>query len=345
MFKNLINWSKQEYSYLPWRKKRTLYTTLVSEIMLQQTTVPTVINKFTPFLKQFPTIKKLSLATDEEVCIAWKGLGYYSRARNLRNAAVEIVKNHKGKIPHDYESLRKLTGIGEYTANAILSIGHKEMNMALDANIERVLCRYLGLKLNKGPNLKKELSLYLEKNKFTAKLIDICPRELNEALMDLGRVYCQAKKTDCESCLISINCKACKRGDPLTYPLAVKKDKKIYQLDLLRVILVEKGEILAHKRKKGQWLVDQWELPTFILKSEDKNLVQYPKLKKSPKLDKKFEFKSSITKYKITNHVIQMNYQDFRRIIPASTHFKFIKLDTEEQNFTTATLKALRMRI
>jgi len=340
MFENLINWSKREYAHLPWRKNRTLYTTLVSEIMLQQTTVPTVINKFGPFLKKFPNIKKLSQATDERVCIAWKGLGYYSRARNLRKTAKEIVKNHKSQIPRDYESLKKLTGIGEYTTNAILSIGHRQMNLALDANVERVLCRFLGLKLSKGPNLKKELKNHLEKVKFNLKIKDYCPRELNEALMDLGRVYCQANKADCKNCLINKSCKAYKLGDPLSYPIPLKKEKKVYSLDLLRILLVEKGKILAHKRKKGQWLTDQWELPTFIIKSEDEKLNQYPKLSKLPKLNKLFEYKSSITKYKITNHVVKMSLRQFNKEISSDRDFRFVELD---KNLTTATIKALRI--
>jgi A/G-specific adenine glycosylase len=345
MFENLIGWSKKEYSHLPWRKNRTLYTTLVSEIMLQQTTVPTVINKFGPFLKKFPTLKKLSKASDEEVCIAWKGLGYYSRARNLKKAAMEIVNNHSGKIPADYNILKNLTGIGEYTSNALLSIGHQKMHLALDANIERVLCRFLGLKLNKGPKLKKELSAHLEKIKFTSKLIGICPRELNEALMDLGRVYCQANKVDCSKCHLSSKCRAYKSYDPLAYPIPVKREKKFYNLELLRVILIERGKILAHKRKKGQWLTDQWELPTFILNSEDEKLSQYPRLNKELKLNGDKEFKTTITKYKIRNRVVKMSLKEFKKEMPKGTDFEFIKLDTTGQNFTTATLKALNHEI
>ena len=345
MFENLIRWSKKEYSHLPWRKNRTLYTTLVSEIMLQQTTVPTVINKFEPFLKKFPTLKKLSLATDAEVCIAWKGLGYYSRARNLKKAAKELVNVHQGKIPADFDTLYKLSGVGEYTSNALLSIGHQKMYLALDANIERVLCRFLGLELTKGPKLKKELSAHLKKINFTSKLNKYCPRELNEALMDLGRVYCQSNKADCTNCLLRKNCKAFKLKDPLAYPKPVKKEKKLYNLELLRVILTQRGKILAHKRKKGQWLTDQWEIPTFILKSEDKSLTQYPFLSKKLKLESKLEFKSTITKYKIKNIVIRMDLKEFKKEIPDYADFEFIKLDTLGQNFTTSTLKALRMRL
>lgn len=343
MFENLIRWSKKEYSHLPWRKNRTLYTTLVSEIMLQQTTVPTVINKFKPFLKKYPTLKKLSNATDEEVCIAWKGLGYYSRARNLKKAAMEIVKNHKARVPKDYDSLKALTGIGEYTANSILSIGHKKRHLALDANIERVLCRLLGLKLKKGPKLKKELGEYLEKVNFLDTTFDFCPRELNEALMDLGRVNCQANTTNCESCHLKNKCVAFKLGNPLSYPVPQKKLKKNYSLDLLRVLLIDKGKILVHKRQKGQWLSDQWELPTFILNSEDEKLSQYPRLKNKINLDKDASFKTTITKYKITNFYVKLKKEEFQKMGAFQDDYKFIKLDTVNQNFTTATLKALRM--
>lgn len=118
MFKKLIQWSTKDFSELPWRKKRTLYRTLVSEIMLQQTTVSTVINHFERFLREYPDIKSLAASTEDQIVMSWKGLGYYRRARNLRKAAIDIQKNHGGRIPTSYELLLEINGIGPYTASA-----------------------------------------------------------------------------------------------------------------------------------------------------------------------------------------------------------------------------------
>src|SRR5262245_56325774 len=111
MFENLIIWSNEQFSFLPWRKNRSLYGTLVSEIMLQQTAVPTVLNHFENFLKKFPDLKTLSQASQEELLIAWKGLGYYKRARNLKIAAEDIIRKHEGKIPDRKEELKVIKGI------------------------------------------------------------------------------------------------------------------------------------------------------------------------------------------------------------------------------------------
>ena len=156
-FKELIHWSKSQYHHLPWRENRTMYRTLVSEIMLQQTTVGTVLNYFEKFLKQYPNIKSLAKSTEEEVCIAWKGLGYYRRARNLRLLAIQIEEKFKGNIPIDEMALMELKGIGPYTCNALISIGADREALAVDANLERVLARYYGLSDLKGLKLQKKL--------------------------------------------------------------------------------------------------------------------------------------------------------------------------------------------
>ncbi|MBC7538816.1 MAG: A/G-specific adenine glycosylase, partial [Bacteriovorax sp.] len=156
-FSNLIEWSHSQYSHLPWRSQRTLYRTLVSEIMLQQTTVGTVLNHFEKFLSEYPTIFDLAKSSEEQICISWKGLGYYRRARNLRNLAIQIVDQFNGEIPTDLDSLLNLKGIGPYTANAIIAIGADLRGLAVDANLERVLSRFYGISLVKGPKLQQKL--------------------------------------------------------------------------------------------------------------------------------------------------------------------------------------------
>ncbi len=332
--KKVIDWSLAEFSHLPWRKNRSLYNTLVSEIMLQQTTVGTVVNKFDPFIKKFPTIKKLAEAKEEDVLMAWEGLGYYRRARNLHKAAQTIAQNFKGVIPKDFDQLISIPGIGDYTANALLSIGHNERALAIDANIERVLARYYGVEDKTALQLKKYFKEEFKGN-FLRRMNSWGPRSFHEAIMDLGRTYCQAKKVDCESCPIKTGCVARKNDNPLSIPKIIKKKDENFELILLRVISKKGKKLLAYKKDKSEWLSDQWEVPTFVLKTNDKSLKQYPKapFKKYKEIG---IFKSAITKYKIQNIVVEV--EDIDRFV--DTRFRYI--DSSKSHLSTATKKALK---
>ena len=343
MFNRLIDWSKKEYSFLPWRKNRSLYGTLVSEIMLQQTTVPTVINHFEKFLTKFPDLQTLSNASEEEMLIAWKGLGYYRRAKNLKMAAMDIIENYDGKIPEDTEQLKQIKGIGEYTANAIVAIGHNKNALSLDANLERVLCRLYAVPLTKGPKLKKELFQELCNQGIVEKLNKYSSRDLMEALMDLGRTYCQAGKVNCLNCPLNKGCKAFKMGKPLDYPTVQLKEKKFFELSLLRVVLRKQNELFLIKRKTGTWLEGQWELPTFVISTDDKKISQYPFLtEKKLNIPKDFSFKTNITNYKIKNFILEMEGEEFKKNFNNLSLGKYFNPKIENQNFTTATLKALK---
>lgn len=344
-WKPLLKWSCENYRDLPWRKERTLYTTLVSEIMLQQTTVSTVLNHFERFLKQFPDIQTLAAASEEEMVMAWKGLGYYRRARSLLSAATEICERFNGEIPLDREELLSIKGIGPYTASAIMAIGADKPELALDANLERVLSRlYLfnqvkGLKLQKAIResyLQGEILTDLKKN----------PRDLNEALMDLGRVFCQARKADCAICPVSKGCGAYQKGDAVKYPVQPVKTKAQtqndkHELTLLRVVVQKRGKILGTKKQVGQWLEGQIEVPTFILSTTDQKLKQYPSFngKKVPNAD--FEFKTGITKYKINNLVVKMSETEFKNEF-GGLKANFYSIDAAKANLATSTIKILR---
>jgi A/G-specific adenine glycosylase len=198
MFSKLIEWSHSKYNDLPWREERSLYTTLVSEIMLQQTTVATVRNHYKRFIKQFPNLMSLKKASEEELTIAWKGLGYYRRARNLKKAATYLVDHHQGEFPLEVSELIKAPGIGDYTANALVAIGANQRGLALDANLERVLSRLYHIDIEKGPKLTKHLYQLFHEGKILAN--ETSYRDLNEALMDLGRNICQARRAQCDLC-------------------------------------------------------------------------------------------------------------------------------------------------
>ena len=223
--KKILNWYDLNKRTLPWRKNvsqsKKHYYTLVSEFMLQQTQVVTVIPYFNRFINKIPNLKKLSKMPDRELIKLWEGLGYYSRARNLKKTAKIIISKYHGEIPNNYEDLISLPGIGNYTANAILAIAFNKSYIPLDGNIERVLKRYLYLKKDK--EIQKE-NLIEKKSIFG---ISSRASDYAQALMELGAMICKPKNPECSKCPISKNCKSYKKKD---FDLAkiTKKNKEKY---------------------------------------------------------------------------------------------------------------------
>lgn len=338
MYKNLIHWSKKNFSHLPWREKRTLYGTLVSEIMLQQTTVGTVLNHYERFLKRFPTIKSLAQSSEEELLIEWKGLGYYRRAKNLKKISEQIFLQFKGKIPESFEELMTLNGVGPYTANAILAIGLDQKALAIDANLERVISRLFMLDEMKGTKLTRKIYELFNTNKIL-DLKNISYRDLNEAIMDLGRTYCKVSTVECLNCPLNNVCKAHINRCQLEYPKTDNvKVKENFELSLIRIVVKKNDEVLMFQKEEKEWLHGQWELPTFILETADKKLKQYPMLNcKFNNFDG--EYKTSITKYKIINYIKVMSVANFKKNIKDKKYI-FRKLD-RNSNLSTASIKAL----
>ena len=223
--KKILNWYDLNKRTLPWRKNvsqsKKHYYTLVSEFMLQQTQVVTVIPYFNRFINKIPNLKKLSTIQDKELIKLWEGLGYYSRVRNLKKTAKIIISKYHGEIPNNYEDLISLPGIGNYTANAILAIAFNKSYIPLDGNIERVLKRYLYLKKDK--EIQKE-NLIEKKSIFG---ISSRASDYAQALMELGAMICKPKNPECSKCPISKNCKSYKKKD---FDLAkiTKKNKEKY---------------------------------------------------------------------------------------------------------------------
>ncbi len=342
-FAELVKWSNLQYASLPWRKHRSLYTTLVSEIMLQQTTVGTVLNHFEKFLQSYPSIEHLAKASEEEVCISWKGLGYYRRARNLRNLAIQIVQNHQGKIPVESVVLLQLKGIGPYTANALVAIGANKRALAVDANLERVLARFFGYKDVKGIRLQKKISNDFNNKKILNDIEKIGPRKLNESLMDLGRVICQARKASCALCPLKGDCVAFSSGKPENFPTILNKKTSLeHTLKLLRVVVKEKNKILFYQKNHDEWLSGQWELPSFILETSDDSLKQYPKIEWNKKFTETHMIKTGITKYSIENQIVEMNLIEFKRLTKSIDIDYIFKIPNEKLNLSTASIKVLK---
>jgi A/G-specific adenine glycosylase len=343
LFSNLVSWSESQYSHLPWREKRTLYKTLVSEIMLQQTTVGTVLNHFERFLVEYPTIFDLAKASEEQVCISWKGLGYYRRARSLRNVAIQVVENFKGQIPTNLDDLQTLKGIGPYTANAIVAIGADKKALAVDANLERVLARFYGVNVEKGPKLQKRLWSDFASKKIMAEMDGMSARAVNEALMDLGRIICQARKATCMICPLSEGCVARKSGDPLAFPVeGAAKEKEDLYINVLRVVVTDKKKVLVYQKGAKEWLSGQWELPTFILETNDESLKQYPIIKMKKDFEDLPMIKTGITKYNIYNFIAEMPLSEFEKLSKKIEIDYVFKTNDEKLNASTATQKVFK---
>ena len=223
--KKILKWYDLNKRSLPWRKKvsseKKQYYTLISEFMLQQTQVTTVIPFFNRFIKNLPTINSLAKVNERKLIKLWEGLGYYSRARNLRKTAQIITKNFNGKVPDNFEDLMTLPGVGHYTTNAILAIAFNKPYIPLDGNIERVLKRYLYLKKEK--EIKKD-NLIQKKIVFGTTLRS---SDYAQALMELGALICKPNNPRCDKCPIKKNCKSYKKND-FSLAKLVKKNKSKY---------------------------------------------------------------------------------------------------------------------
>jgi A/G-specific adenine glycosylase len=343
MFRKLIQWSRENYMHLPWRQERSLYRTLVSEIMLQQTTVGTVLNHFENFIKKYPNLSILASATEEDILIAWKGLGYYRRAKNLRNIAIEIENRFDGKIPTNENDLLSLKGVGKYTANALIAMGNDQRALAVDANIERVIARLYGYEELQGPKLQSKILEDFKAQKILKETYKLSSRDFNEALMDLGRVICQKKKSWCHICPLNNNCIANKSREPLSFPREqLLMLKKQFELRLLRIVVREKNKILFYQKNESEWLSGQWELPTFAFFSTDENFKQYPKLKKIKRYEELPFVKTTITNYVIYNHVLEIDLKDFLVLTKNISSEYIFKLCNDKLNLSTASIKSLK---
>jgi len=242
--KKILKWYDLNKRSLPWRKnvsfQKRQYFTLVSEFMLQQTQVATVIPYFNIFIKNIPNLKVLAKVNNKKLIKLWEGLGYYSRVRNLKKTAQVIIKNYNGKLPSNFEHLLSLPGIGNYTASAILAIVFNKPYIPLDGNIERVLKRYLYLK--KGKDIKKD-NLIKKKTIFgkSSRSSDYA-----QALMELGALICKPKNPLCNQCPISNNCKSLQKKD---FDLAKTTKKNIDKYFLLKVYKKDQRYLLIKNTK------------------------------------------------------------------------------------------------
>jgi len=257
---NLLDWYMINRRDLPWRRHNNPYFTWVSEIMLQQTRVDTVIPYFNRFIANFPTVQALAEAAEEDVLKNWEGLGYYSRARNLQAAARQVMELHAGEMPQDKQAVFALKGVGPYTAGAILSIAFNQPQPAVDGNVMRVLSRYF---LIDEDIMKGSTRVLMEE--LAGELIpEGRARDFNQALMELGALVCTPKAPHCLTCPVMEQCSGRIAGRELTLP--VKTKAKPPRPEQRLVALVEgrgehRGQVLVRQRPATGLLARMWELP------------------------------------------------------------------------------------
>lgn len=254
--RTLIDWYQRHHRNLPWRQSRDFYSVWVSEVMLQQTQVQTVIPYFLRFMEAYPTVVDLAHADTQRLLRVWAGLGYYSRAKNLQKAARLLVKNHGGRFPKDYREALRLPGVGRYTAAAILSIAFDEPHAALDGNVVRVLSRLFCLKGDpaKSP-LQGTLAAAGQQLLPTQK-----PGDFNQALMELGATVCLPRKPRCLLCPWSSHCEARRIGIQEWLPEKGKRSGVRLSRQAAAVIW-HRGRFLIRRRSDSRLLRDMWEFP------------------------------------------------------------------------------------
>jgi A/G-specific adenine glycosylase len=260
--RTMVDWQRLHgRQSLPWQNTQDPYRVWLSEIMLQQTQVSTVLDYFPRFLARFPTVAELAAAPQDDVLALWSGLGYYSRARNLHKCAQEVVARFGGQFPKQAELLQTLPGIGRSTAAAIAAFCFQERAAILDGNVKRVLTRVLGFAEDLALQKNEKALWSLAQDLLPDKPKDM-PR-YTQALMDLGATVCLPRKVQCEVCPVSAICQAKEQGKPLAYPVKTKKIKRTSATLWLLWAVNAKGQVWLQKRPdKGIW-AGLFSLPVF----------------------------------------------------------------------------------
>lgn len=254
--RSLLAWFRRNRRDLPWRRTRDPYAIWLSEIMLQQTRVETVIGYYTRFLERFPTVESLAAAGEDDVLKLWEGLGYYTRALNLHKTAKAITGPHSGVFPSTVEELRKLPGIGRYTAGAIASIAFGVRAPVLDGNVKRVLARLYAIEeqIDQAATIRRLWEIA------EALVPPRSPGDFNQALMELGARICLPKNPTCAVCPLRARCEARARGIQDRIPTKPPA-KRIPHRHVVAAAIRKNGRYLLGKRPPGGMLGGLWEFP------------------------------------------------------------------------------------
>ena len=303
----LLAWYRQHQRQLPWRESRAFYPVWVSEVMLQQTRAQTVVPYFLRFMQAFPSLEDLAGADTRELLRHWAGLGYYSRARNLRKAARTLVKEHGGEFPRSYREALRLPGIGRYTAAAILSIAFDQPLPALDGNVVRVLSRLFCLRGDPARSPAQGTLAAAGQQLLPASR----PGDFNQALMELGATVCLPRNPRCLLCPWSSHCQALKSGLQERLPEKGKRPETILSRQAAAVIR-HRGRYLIRRRSGSRLLRDMWEFPGGEFSRSDLagSLVKY--LEAELRLNVQLRDRLTVVKHAVTNRRITLTVYEAR---------------------------------
>jgi len=313
----LLDWFSRNARDLPWRRTRNTYAIWISEIMLQQTQVKTVIPYWDRWMRELPTIEAVAKASPAKIHKLWEGLGYYTRVRNLQKAAQQIVKRHDGKFPQDFEDVLALPGIGRYTAGAICSIAFNQPTPILDGNVIRVLTRVFGI--GENPREKKtSAQLWQIAGALVAHAkTQQAPRQkttagsaheenscsfLNQSLMELGALVCMPRSPRCGSCPVKKQCDAFRTNRVVELPNLGERGKATARR-FAAFIIGRNGEFLVRQRPAGVVNAHLWEFPNVEVNGNNLSAQEIFKSEfgfAPPKLAPLSTVKHSITRYRIT---------------------------------------------
>ncbi len=341
--KRLLDWYAQEKRDLPWRNTKDPYPIFVSEIMLQQTQVKTVLPYYERWIKTFPTIRSLARAPENKVLKHWEGLGYYSRARNLQKAARVIVKNHGGRIPNDPDEILKLPGIGRYTAAAILSIAFNQDVAVLDGNVKRVLSRLFRLNEN-GATPASEKRLWQMAGQMPPPGM---AGDFNQAIMELGATICLPKNPICGGCPLNRVCKTRSLGEQGKYP-PPKSRVATKKIEVSAGVLRRNGKIYIQQRPLKGLMGGLWEFPGGKLeKNENPEDCLKREMREELGIDvgveeKILAIKHSYTRFRVTLHVFLCRWSSGRIRASSCEAWKWVHPeDLQGYPFPAANVKIL----
>jgi A/G-specific adenine glycosylase len=308
----VVKWYEHNKRDLPWRATRDPYKIWLSEIILQQTRVNQGLPYYLSFVEKFPDVNALASASEQEVLRLWQGLGYYTRARNLHKCAQEVVNNCAGAFPTTFESLKKLSGIGDYTAAAIASISFQERVAVVDGNVFRVLARVFGI--------EKETNSLEGKKAFTQLANELIrhkyPDLHNQAIMEFGALYCTPKNPRCNQCIFESTCFAARNN--LQHLLPLKAKTKTARNRYFYYFVMRKGKSLLMKKREEK---DIWHgLFDFFL-------VEKPK---PAKIDKVITQLNSIVRLKIQVDAVEISGLYKQILTHQIIHSKFILVKTNQ---------------
>jgi A/G-specific adenine glycosylase len=334
----LLGWFGRHARDLPWRRTRDPYAIWVSEIMLQQTQVKTVLPYWQRWMRALPTVRALAQAKPQRIHKLWEGLGYYSRARNLLQAARLVVEQHNGEVPAKFEELLALPGIGRYTAGAVCSIAFNQPAPILDGNVLRVLTRLFALHGN--PREKKvnarlwdlaaglvgqadEMQQRAGQNK-AARVRKDCCSQFNQALMELGALVCTPTRPRCDECPVVTHCLAHNRGRVETFPELQRRSSPTPKR-CVAFVVERRGRFLVRQRPAGVVNAHFWEFPNLELGLGESQLKEFAfrTLGAKPRhLEPLCRIKHSITRYRITLEVFWTLFSRHDKLPPTAGEWR-----------------------